>query len=190
MISNKQFEVVRSISKVIPEADRHKYDVFDVNIGGVIKLGSFFYFVEDIYTYRYKKETWNEFKLFNIQTGEVAFLEFEKDDVIEYYFSGKPLKRSQWPASPEEVEEMADEEDGEIWLGGKAFYYNDDYKVKFSRLSDPDKEEKAYIIEFEAYNGDSIVYERWGKNDYEVFFSNKIENVEIVSLGRPVKLKS
>jgi len=138
---------------------------------------------EDIYTYKYKKETWNEFKLINVLTGEVAFLEFEKDDVIEYYFSGAPLKRNQWPVSPEEVEEMADEEEGEIYFGGKTFYYEDDYKVKFSRASNPEKEEKAYMYEFETDNGESLTYEKWDKNDFEVYFSKPIDRVEIVCLG-------
>jgi len=110
-------------------------------------------------------------------------LEFEKDDVIEYYFSGAPLKRNQWPVSPEEVEEMADEEEGEIYFGGKTFYYEDDYKVKFSRASNPEKEEKAYMYEFETDNGESLTYEKWDKNDFEVYFSKPIDRVEIVCLG-------
>ena len=90
------------------------------------------------------------------------------------------------PISLEEVEDIVDMEEGSFVFNGIEFWYEDDYKAKFKRMSS-EKEEKVYIIEFEAENEEDggISFEIWEDGDSECFYYKKIDNanIEILSLG-------
>jgi hypothetical protein len=190
MKTNQQFKILRQLKNVIPENERHNFSITDIKIGGFLRIKFYgkdsLFYVEDIYTYKYKKEKWYELKLFNVLTGETSFLEYEIDDTIEYYFTEKSLKKREWPASLSEIQDMAEEEDGSIYFNGVEYWYEDDYKAKFTRASS-DKEEKVYIYEFEPDNEEDggISFELWDDGDGEAFFYKKLDPtiIEVVSTG-------
>jgi len=177
----KDFNSLRKLNNIIPVKERSKFTVFDIKVGGAVLVDQILYLVEDIYTYTYKKESWYEFKLKNVKTGEIAFLEFEEEDYIEYSFSKDALKRKDWPISVSEIEELVEHEEG-FTFNGQSFFYEDDYKATFQRSSKSDKE-KVYLYEFESDNGDYLTFERWSDNDFEAYFSTSPNEVSVVSLG-------
>jgi hypothetical protein len=188
VVTYKQFSSIRKLENVIPQSKAHEFTPFNVKIGGFVEVISskgekLLCLVEDIYTYSYKKEEWFEFKLYCVHNDQTYFLEFEDDDQIEYFLSEEPIPDRKVPVSVGDIKYMADEEEGKFTYNNKTFYYEDDYKFKFKRASNPEKKEKAYVYEFEADDGTSFVMEDWGNGEYMYFLSERPQKVVVVSTG-------
>jgi len=181
---HKMFDTLRGLMNPIPVGDRYKADPFAVVIGGYVSIKGHLCKVEDIYTYSYKKEKWNEFKLYDIVEDKTIFLEFEMDDTLSFSLSEDKLPTRRMPVTYSEIEYMVDAEKGSFEFEGNTFYYEDDYFAKFRRMSDPDKKEKVAIYEFESEDGECFTVERWNEDDFEAFHSVgfNARDFEIISL--------
>ena len=185
MDTARKFDLMRLLIAT-PLDKRHTLSLLDLKKGSFIQMGDNTLFVEDVYTYEDKKESWKEFKLVDVMTLEVTFMEVEEDDSIIVTLTEREVKMRDLPDT-DDIEEMSEEEEGEIVVDGTRFYYDDDYKAKFSREGKSGKE-KVYFYDFEADNGKLLTIEEWGDKEngweYQAFISSEINasNIEILSL--------
>lgn len=174
MDTNKKFGLIRGLNPV-PLKKRHSLSLLNVKIGSYLVVEGNIFKVEDKYTYKNKSESWDEFKLVNVMTLETRFMEIEEDDDIIVYLTQKEVKMRDLPDT-DDIEDMSERESGEIRLNGKTFYYDDDYKAKFSR-DGSDKEMKVYFYDFEADDGTLLTVEEWEVNkeeyEYEAWLSKE-----------------
>lgn len=184
----KSFKTLRSVGTPIPVEKRFEYSVKDLKEGSFLFIVGQPFVVQGVFTYKDSDGEWFELELYSIMTGKTVYIEYEEDDTIEICITTRELKVRDLPVSVDDIEEMTEEEEGEIHLAGKTFYYEDDYKAKFFRKSG-DKGEKLYVYEFETDAGDEyLTIEEWGnKNDgyeYKVYLSKPLDasSIEIVSL--------
>lgn len=183
MLSNTQAERlnrIREIGEVNTKLVSSKIE--EVKKGSVIMIDQMTFFVDDVYHNSYKKESWKELQLFNLLTGETRYLEVSKDDRIELCLTEKTLKMSVLPVRILDIEDMAEEEEGEFNFNGKTFYYEDDYEFNFQREGS-DKSEKVYLYEFESEDETYLSVEDWD-GDLEVHISRdlSLSRVKILSL--------
>lgn len=174
---SKNFEAIRTfnISKKseIETATHGDFIMIDLDTSGLYKI-------EDVYTYQYKKEEpWNEFKLVNVLTGKVKYVEYEIDDVVSIYETTAELKLRNINLKKSDLEELIDEEES-IRYNGVEYHYDDDYEVIATSTSGLN--EKVYLYEFEADNGDCLTIENWDSS-FEVFISKKMKNNIISKVG-------
>lgn len=180
----------RELNTVLKE-DRKAFSVRGLQKNSFIKINNNLYKIEDSYTYTYKNESWKEFQLLNLKTGEIKYIEIEEDDVIKAYFTEEKIKLNDLNVSADKIESIADNEKGSVSYKGIVFEYEDDYKVIFKR-DGKDKTEKVYLYEFESTNKNSaytyLTVEEWDEGDneysYEVFLSKEIpiNNIEIIAI--------
>ena len=130
---DKQFDAIRSLAPPTPARERHRNSLERVGVGGYLRIQGALYLVREVSVYKEKRSHWTELGLFNLESGESRYLEWEKDDALEISFVGKPLSLKDLDLDSDEVEEMADEEEGEIRYGGKRFSYDDDYGAHYFR---------------------------------------------------------
>jgi len=181
----RMFDILREM-KIVPLDERHKLSLLNLKKGSFIQMGDNTLFIEDIYTYRDKKESWTEFKMVNVETLEVSFMEVEEDDSIIVTLTEKEIPMRNLPHT-DDIEDMSEDEEGEIVIDGETYYYDDDYKAKFSREGS-NKEEKVYFYDFKADNGKLLTIEEWGNKEdgweYQAFISSEIHesSIEIMSL--------
>lgn len=155
--------------------------------GSFIKIYGELFLIEDEYQYKVSDDVWKEFQLFEIKTGNIKYLEVEKDDVISLCLTTKEIKRRNFPVSMDDVENMSEEGEGEIKFEGITYFYEDDYRAKFSRNGSHRREE-VYLYEFESDNREYLTIEEWqesnGGYSYEIFLSKdlNLSALEILSI--------
>ena len=181
----RMFDILRGM-KIVPLDQRHKLSLLKLKKDSFIQMGNNTLFIEDVYTYRDKKESWTEFKMVNVETLEVSFMEVEEDDSIIVTLTEKEVPMRKLPHT-DDIEDMSEDEDGEIVVDSETYYYDDDYKAKFSREGST-KEEKVYFYDFKSDAGKLLTIEEWGNKEegweYQAFISSEIHesSVEILSL--------
>ncbi|MEE8435046.1 MAG: hypothetical protein V3S64_09705, partial [bacterium] len=86
---------IRSMPAPIPASERYKHTIETVDQGGFFKLDGLTYSVQGRHAYREGEGPnaweWWELELLCLQSGETAYLEWEKDDRIEASMSLKTL---------------------------------------------------------------------------------------------------
>lgn len=183
MLTNTQAERLERIRNIgVVDTKILSSRIEEVKKGSVIMIDQDTYFVDDLYCNSYKKENWNELQLFNLKTGETRYMEVSKDDRVELCLTEKTLKMSSLPVRILDIEDMAEEEEGEFTFNGKTFYYEDDYEFNFRR-NGSDKSEKVYLYEFESEDETYLSIEDWD-GDLEVHISRdlSLSRVKILSI--------
>jgi hypothetical protein len=177
---NKRFDELRTLVPVDRD-QRHKLKLTDLKKGSFIMFNGSVCKVVDEYTYRYKKEKWGELQLMSVDDEKIFYLEIEEDDVVEVFLTDKEIKLRDINISKSDIDDIVDEEEA-IKYNGVKYWYEDDYKVGFSRVGDTD-EENCYLYEFESENDEYLTIEKWD-NSYEVFISRQIDPkaIEIISI--------
>lgn len=168
-------------------SERFIKPIEELKKGSFIKIYGELFLIEDEYQYKASGDVWKEFQLFEIKTGNIKYLEVEKDDVISLCLTTKEIKRRNFPVSMDDVENMSEEEEGEIRLEGITYFYEDDYKAKFSR-NGSDRKEEVYLYEFESDNREYLTIEEWqesnGEYSYEIFLSKdlNLSAIEVLAI--------
>lgn len=166
---------------------RQRFSLKDLKIGSFLRISGETFLIEDNYIYSYKSDSWKEFQLINLRTGELRYLEIEEDDVITACITTSKIERRNFPISMDDVEEISENEDGYVKINGETFYYEDDYKIKFKREG-REKTEEAYLYEFETESGKYLTIEEWNEGDdeysYEIFISQNLpmNTIEILNI--------
>lgn len=188
MVKNytKSFSALREMRDLLPKEERSKLNIKNIKEGSFVKLNGNLCLVKAIFTYSAGNEKWYEYELFAINSGKTIYIEYEEDDRIEMYLTIDSFNMRDLPVSSDDIEDMADEEDGSFNFKGTTFFYEDDYKATFSRNNES---EKVYLYEFSNEKEDTfLTIEEWGseKDGYEykahlsVYLNEN--NLEIISL--------
>lgn len=184
----KSFESLRKLESVITKDHRHRYNISVLRIGSFLKLNGEICLIQNIFTYKEGGDKWYELELLSITSGLTIYIEYEIDDKVDIYLTIGSYKIRDLPVSADDIEEMSEEENGEIRFQGQTFYYEDDYQASFSR-SGSDKTEKVYLYEFSNEAGDRfLTIEEWksedGSYDYSVFISKEVDEsaIEVLSV--------
>lgn len=182
----KLFSILREMGDLIPTEARAKLNIKNLKEGSFLKLKGELFKVKAIFTYSAGKEKWYEYELFSISTGKTTYIEYEEDDKIDMYVTIDSFNIRDLPVSIDDIEYMADEEDGSFKFKGETFFYEDDYKASFSRNGES---EKVYLYEFSNEKENTFVtIEEWGSDqegyDYKVHISTYLQDsdLEIISL--------
>lgn len=130
----------------------------DVGLNGVIQVRGQNFIVADVYLYselnkKGKKTgfTWKEFQLVDPLTGQIVYLELEKDDELEAYITEKEL-------AAREVQVSDDFSEAEV--NGQPFYLEEKCQVEYQRLSDGDVQ-RYTSYDFESESSDLLSIEEW-----------------------------
>ncbi|MFC1644966.1 hypothetical protein ACFL08_02995 [Patescibacteria group bacterium] len=199
----RRLSAIRLISatgKVSPN-ERHQEDVTTLSIGGVFSLRGKNYLVQYIAKYldvqwrdfgRKKTSYWlYEFELVCMETGEICYGEWEKDDEPIIFFTEGKIEMRTLSFDGERVtrellNRFADEEDedGYVEYQGKRYYYNEDATWAALYFRGDDEEGiPLRIYEFKSDDGENLTVEVWhtdeDRPEREVFRSVKIHTDEI-----------
>lgn len=200
---SKKFDAIRKLKPemLIPEDERWKASLQDLNVGGFLRYQEKTWIVERAGKYyefsdnfkNKKKYNWTEFRLFSIETGETINIEWEVDDDIEIFVTIKEIKfkdlRDDEGADIDEddLDEICEKE-WEIFYKGKRYNYDDDYAAKYYRDFSKESDEQLYIYEFMAHDKEMISIEEWdsgsGDESYEIFISRSASEDEFELLTR------
>jgi hypothetical protein len=177
-----QFEALALLPN--PSEDSQRRVIKDAKVGSSFTLRGNTYTVQRIHRYTEGAEwEWWELVCFCINTGELVYLEWEKDDTLEVCLTTEadiPLHRLELTAS--RIDKVVDNE-GSVSHQGKVYHYEDDSKVKF--FSDNQgKGSKVWMVEFEASDEKHFLsLERWkqedGTKDWEAHLSVFVDPREV-----------
>jgi len=185
---SKRFDAIRKLKNVIPQSERHNYNLLQVEKGGFFRLGGRLYLVQDIYTYEERNKKgkvtwqWQELELYDIENGMVKYLELEDDDGLEITLSNSEVKIRELHTNFKNILSIVDNEEGHIKYKDVSYYYEDDSKAYFIKSG---KEQVVTLYEFESDENEYITVEAWGNeaDEYEVYHSIPVDekNVEILT---------
>ena len=205
MITNLQKKRRDAIKTLIPikSSDRYKYSITNIKKGGFISLNKELWQVKKVY--RYLDVKWSSFKkqdedyyvteleLFSIDSGKTIYVEWEYDDSLEIYETIKEIKLrdikyKDKAIKKSDLEEIADEEEGDIIYNGVTYYYNDDASWAALFYEDNNDATPVRFYEFDNDNGVNLTIEVWyddiEKSSREAFLSKDIskEKIEVIQL--------
>jgi len=206
-MGTERLKAIRGLSPMA-EAERSKYDITDLKVGGYLAFRSQSWLVLDISRYldvkwnnfgRRSRDEWTvELTIFSLKTDEVQFIEYYQDDEIEIYFTEKEVKLRELGISRADLEYFAEEEEGEVRYDGTTFYYSDDetaaalyFRNYMSGDEDHRSAERVRLYEFEADNGKCLTVEAWydepsdERPSREAFISTEVKSstIEILQLA-------
>ena len=189
------FDAVHSMPPLIPKRDRRKQSITSVGVGGFLKFQDKTWRVEELSRYdECYENTWTrtgdtafEFKLLCLQTGEIGWMEWAKDDHVEVYLTTEEIRfrglRDDGNETLEvgDLEEIIDEEDS-VFYSGKEFRYDDDWPAWYHRGCG-DAADKVSFYEFYAEDGACLTIERWDGGEIAVFLSRevRVRDIEILA---------
>ena len=180
-----------------PIAKRKSFDIRNLKKGGYVDWDDQTWLVQNIYLYldvkwkdfsKRKKDYWiTELELYSLNTGKVRFVEWEYDDELEVsqtdsivqlrdiQYEGRPIKRR-------DLEEIAEEEEGEVIVDGtKYFYVEDDaWAGLFMKVGGSKEGTPMRAYEFASQKDTYLTIETWYEEDddrpeREAFISHEIK---------------
>lgn len=181
----------------LPAAERKKLDIRSLKKGGYLELDGQTWLVQNVYLYldvkwkdfsRRKKDYWvTELELYSLNTAEVRYIEWEFDDNLEVsqtdsivhlrdiQYDGRHIKYS-------DLEEIADEEEGEVIVDGTTFFYveDDTWAGLFMKAGGAKEGTPMRAYEFASKSGKYLTIETWHEEDddrpeREAFISHEIK---------------
>lgn len=166
-------------------------DLMNLKKGSFIKLSGTLHYVKAKFHYFYKKESWNELQLVDLNTGSIKYLEIEEDDYIECSITVEKLNFRDFDESFD-LDLIMNDEDEYVTHNGIKYYFSDSYKVQFQKNSKSDKEDVS-LIELVSDTELCLTIEEWGDRkenidqddfDYECYVSKNLntDKIEIVAL--------
>lgn len=194
-VQQKRREYIAGLDKLIPLSKQHQYGIKDLKKGSYLSIDKENFTVLSISTYLETK--WENFKkkkndyiiteleLFCLGSGEVRYIEWEEDDVVEAYITTdvltlKSLKYRNKPVTKAVLDDIAENEEGILTVNGTQYHYDDE--DTFSALYNSDKHTDIPVRVFEFYcdNAQSLSVEFWYddnddlKPEKEAFFSKEL----------------
>lgn len=179
----KQLNAMRALDSI--ESKSKMLSVLDLKKGSFFIFEKDLYLVEEVGVYNEKGFKWNELECYNINEDKKVYFEVEKDDEIEMSITLAEIKISQLNKNPDQIEEIADEEEGSINWNGKRFDYDDDYGAKWSRNGESFE---VYFYDFVNKSNECLTVEEWKidskEYEYKAYLSKPIfhENITIVKI--------
>ena len=205
-LQQKRREAISGLTNVIHRSQRYQYDIRDVRVGGylsykgenfkVIKMSKYLDVKWSNFKRRKKDYFITELELFSLKSGQKVYMEYEYDDELEISLTQKELKLRDLSSfgkkvTKELLEQIAQEEEGEVLYQGVTYFYEEDYTWAGLYFKD-DKDEMGVPVrfyEFESQDAEALTIEIWyGQSEdervsREAFLSSEISTgVEILQL--------
>lgn len=169
----------------IPEDTLH---IVNVDKGGVFQLRGVGENMEDMtlkvmtkHLYQEGDFYWYEFEC-DKGDGEKVWVEVEDDDDTIVSVVLEKIKFYDISATKEDLVHIDDEEEGSVYYKNVKYDYEESGGATFYRFCDDKKPENFYYWDF--VNGNhSISVEKWGENDYEVFYCQIMKPNQVTVLA-------
>ncbi len=209
-IQQKRRDAIKGLNP-IKSSQRYKYSLKDVKAGGYISFNNENYLVKSLsryletkWSFKKKKNDYyvTELELFSLKTGEVLFMEWEFDDELEIYVTQKEIKLKDLTSSGSKkvsksiLEDIAEEEEGEIQYNSQKYYYIEDDTWAALYFKDANSEGiPVRFYEFESDNEEYITIEMWydevgdDRPEREAFISQEVSPKEIEILQLDINKK-
>lgn len=188
---NEQFALIRSLPTPIPQSERYRFSIEAVGADGVIKFGGRTYKVTGVNEYERDGFRWPELTLFCLNTGEVKYLEWEKEDEISVFVSLEKLTFQQVGLrNQDQLWQISEDEEGALRHNGIRYDYHEDSGVKFIRDGKGDGQDFHQYLFASGEKNNYICIEEWGNDDdgyeHNVIMSGKLnpKAIEVLSTGQ------
>lgn len=180
-----------------PVVERKSFDIRNLKKGGYVDWDSQTWLVKNVYLYldvkwkdfsKRKKDYWvTELELYSLNNGQVRFVEWEFDDELEVsqtdsivalrdiQYDGRSIKSR-------DLEEIADEEEGEVIVNGTTFFYieDDTWAGLFMKAGGSKEGTPMRAYEFASQKDSYLTIETWHEEDderpeREAFISHEVK---------------
>ncbi|MCK5614512.1 DUF4178 domain-containing protein [Candidatus Pacearchaeota archaeon] len=201
-IQDRILAATRGMGNILDPTERLKLSIKDAEIGCCLGFRGKVFLVEGISRYdetkgsKFEKKTGDqvfELKLFCLQNGETAYIEWEEDDEVEISLTIQEVTfrelRDEEGASIDEddLDSMVNEE-GCFFLNGKLYVYDDDWPTIYYRDANGEDGEgdNVYMYDLVTSDGEYLSIEEWdsgsGNEEYQLFLSIELypDEVEII----------
>lgn len=184
------YKMIRNLRQKTPTND--ELSINNVEAGGMLHLKNIgpemrSYDVQIISKHIYRQGNYEWYELEGDNGKEKIWLEYEDDDEICVSITLEKLKLRDIGLSKEDLNRIDDEEEGHLDFRGITYYYEDSDDAEFLRHGNSNQAEAFYYWDFESDDGKHFLgVEKWGGNDYEVFYSEavKLSQISIYSLRK------
>ena len=179
--------ILEKMPPVLPAEERKNWLVEDLTRFSYIAIDGVKYFVSDVQKHEEDDDVIvYELRLLNLQDGKTYYMETEVDelDEVNVYLTTHKVKFRELGISPEELEEIAEKEEGFITYDGVKYFYEDDYEASATGSSSDDD---IYLYEFVEDCDDFgrfMTIEEWDEGEYDVWLGHEIDpaGIEILVL--------
>lgn len=174
------------------EATEAALTIQNVRPGGAIQLEGVGQNLEDFdliitarHTYDEDGYRWHELE--GEKGAEKVWIDIEEDDELELSICLRKLKLSDLAVSGRDLDQMEDDDDGEIQFEGQKFFYEESGDATFYRNSDRSQRgESFHYFDFETKDGTQYLsIERWSPKEYAVHLSEPLRpgQIKVFSLS-------
>jgi len=204
VLQQKRRDAIKKLHPITAK-ERFKHTIMDVKKGGFISLNNENFLVASVSKYLETKWSFkkmkNEFyvtelELFSITTGKTIFIEWSYDDELEISQTKKEIKLKELTSNKSKVskkvlEDISEEEEGEIKYNGTSFYYieDDTWAALYFKNENSDGIPVRFF-EFESDDEEYLTVELWydeigdDKAKREAFISEEIkpDSIKVLQL--------
>ncbi len=176
-IQQKRRDAIKGLNP-ITSSNRYKYSIQDIQTGGYIAFDNQNWKVLSLSKYldvkwsnfkkRKKDYLVTELELFSLKSGKTTYLEWEFDDELEIYQTTQEIKLKELTFNGQKIkksvlEDISEEEEGEIKYKGELYSYMEDYTWAGLYFKDESSQEGIPVrfYEFESKRGISLTVEMW-----------------------------
>lgn len=187
---DEQFAAARRITGPLAPAERYRFSIEHVRMGGFIRFEGSVYEVKAINTYERETARWPELALYRLNDGTTQYLEWEKEDEVSVYVSRETLSFQQVGLKGKEhLWELAEAETGDVRYKGKTYRYHEDSRVIFYRDSGKKGRPFHQYLFASADKREFVGVEEWGDEDsgyeHNVILSAYLDPkaIEVITAG-------
>jgi preprotein translocase subunit YajC len=165
--------------------DNQQMSIENVQAGGLIKLTTVGENMDDYDVtisrrHVYKEGGYEWFELEGDNGSSTVWLSVEKDDELEVNLAVKKSKLRVLGVSIKDLEEMENNNEGEIEYEDEKFYYESSGEADFFKDGNTNNPEAFYYWEFENENGSRFIsIEEWEDGDVDVTISLPVKQSQI-----------
>lgn len=165
------------VSAISADGEAKSTDLLKLSIGQVVEVKGVKYLITESYTYhelnkkgQRKKYTWREYQLTNPMTGDIVYLEVEKDDYLQAYLTVGQLRKSAISSGLNHLDEVT--------VNGVDYELEEECYVEC--VTDSTGEGERYMsYDYENARSETLAIEDWD-GSIEVYPYEEIELTDII----------
>jgi hypothetical protein len=167
--------VIRTMPPPLPAADRRRYSVASLGVGGFFDYRGDTYRIESANPWHVEDATSTELESLNLSTGETAYFEWWREPDLHVLLSATRLNLGDLGLRPGRVHEIET-----VTYDGTSFSVGSDYDAAYG----PNRRSVAVRV-YEADNGRRIYVQKW-PDGYTAWLSEEIDPgaIEVLVLGQ------
>ncbi len=168
-------DVIRSMPPPLPAADRRKYTVANLGVGGFFDYKGQTYKVQSSNQWFVEDATSTELEALNLSTGDTAYFEWWLEPHLHLLLSATKLELRDLGLRPGHVEEVET-----VTRAGTSFYFDSDYQAAYGAAK-----RVAQVRVYKADDDRKIYVQKW-PDGYVAWLSEEIDPgaIDILVLGQ------